>query len=90
MNVFEDLVVELQQENLLEMPTVNADEHYSHCEQIDVTEVPNSNYDLPEYGDVAEVARVSEYEHEIEPELEQYHTAVVEDLVAQVLVGDDA
>lgn len=53
MNVFEDLVVELQEENLLEKPvsepeSEEAVQAFDH--EIDETEMPNSGYDLPDRG----------------------------------------
>ncbi len=52
MNVFEDLVVELKQENLLETTVVETDIDDSH-NAFDETEVPNRDYDLPAYDLVA-------------------------------------
>ena len=54
MNVFEDLVVELQEENLLEKPvSESSSEQFVpvHDDEIHETEIPNSNYDLSEYGE---------------------------------------
>lgn len=54
MNVFEDLVVELQEENLLEKPENELSSEQSvpdHADEIHETEMPDSSYDLSEYGD---------------------------------------
>ncbi len=50
MNVFEDLVLELQNENLLEMPdATSAVQLHDECNyHLDETAVPNVSYDLPE------------------------------------------
>lgn len=59
MNVFEDLVVELQQENLLE-PTVKNDDSEEETNAFDETEVPNLHDDAPEGDDETADDSVSE------------------------------
>ncbi|MBP7415268.1 MAG: hypothetical protein WBC19_10115 [Pyrinomonadaceae bacterium] len=54
MNVFEDLVVELQEENLLEKPVSEPLSERSvpdHDDEIHETEMPNPSHDLSEYGE---------------------------------------
>ena len=53
MNVFEDLVVELQEENLLEKPVVesSSEQDVPAYDDLDVTEMPNSSYELPAVGE---------------------------------------
>ena len=52
MNVFEDLILELKEENLLESTVIDVGAaHEDDTSYLHDTEVPNTRYDLPEYGD---------------------------------------
>ena len=77
MNVFEDLVIELQKENLLEKPAADeahdADEDTSH---LDETVVPNKSYDVPEYGVEDDAAADIEYVHAIDEQSEAEVVAI--------------
>ncbi|MFM9904006.1 MAG: hypothetical protein ACKVQJ_05475 [Pyrinomonadaceae bacterium] len=61
MNVFEDLVIELQEENLLEKTAINPGfERYGSGDDLDITHVPNRSYDLPTYDDAGKTGPVIE------------------------------
>ena len=93
MNVFEDLVLELQNENLLETPDAISDvqvqdENTYHLEE---TAVPNVSYDLPEYGSMESLATEVENEQAYENMSEavsgvDYHESVENEAVSEVNV----
>lgn len=70
MNVFEDLVVELQEENLLEKPAIEPSSELSvpdYDDELHETEMPDSSYELPAYGEPRADSDGS-YESVVEPE----------------------
>ena len=104
MNVFEDLISELKEENLLESTVMDGDQPDAwDSYHLDVTEVPNTSYDLPEYieesaDDSVEIAHSLQNEAtEPQPELREsiladddgLHTTVAPDtLPAQATQGN--
>lgn len=61
MSVFEDLVVELQQENLLESTVIDGEELEENSNAFEVTEVPNQNNLTAASDDAVVIERNDEY-----------------------------
>ncbi len=84
MNVFEDLIIELKEENLLESTVMDVDRpDDGDTYHLDDTEVPNLSYDLPEYIEDSSSTSVeleSNSDHKAtEPHDQQTETALADD-----------
>ena len=76
MNVFEDLVIELKHENLLESTVIETDEADSvDATYLDETEVPNTSYNLPDHVDEYESSNVKVEPQSDRVEIEQEREA---------------